>query len=188
LKPTIGFALSGSFCTFEKAICAMQELTHSYEIVPILSQTSFQTDTRFGSSEDFIRRIEDICSHQCLHTLQDVEPFGPKKMLELLIVAPCTGNTIGKLANGIADSPVSFAVKAHLRNAKPVVLALSTNDGLSGSAENIGRLLNRRHYYFVPFSQDDPTGKPFSLVAHFELLPQTVSFAMMKQQLQPILA
>ncbi len=187
MKPKIGFALSGSFCTFRKVIDTMKILAETYDLVPIASEAAYSIDTRFGTAEDFASEIEAICGKPILHTLDAVEPLGPKKLLDLLIVAPCTGNTIGKLANGIADSPATFAVKAHLRNAKPVVLAISTNDGLSGSAENIGKLLNRRHYYFVPFSQDAPQGKPYSLVAHFDLLPETVAFAMMKQQLQPIL-
>lgn len=187
MKPKIGFAMSGSFCTFQDVIQSMKILSETYDIVPILSEASFTIDTRFGMAEEFRHEIEAICGRRIHHTLDAVEPFGPKKMLELLIVAPCTGNTIGKLANGIADSPVTFAVKAHLRNARPVVLAISTNDGLSASAENIGKLLNRKHYYFVPFRQDAPRAKSYSLVADFSLLPETVAFAMMKQQLQPIL-
>lgn len=187
MKPTIGFALCGSFCTFRKAIDALKALAQTYQIVPIASDATYNTDTRFGTAEDFRHEIEELCQSPMLHTLDAVEPLGPKKMLDLLVVAPCTGNTIGKLANGIADSPPTFAVKAHLRNARPVVLAISTNDGLSASAENIGKLLNRKHYYFVPFGQDSPQEKPYSLVANFELLPETVAFAIMKQQLQPIL-
>ena len=139
------------------------------------------------ASEAFQAKIEEICGNKILHSLASVEPIGPRKLLDLLVIAPCTGNTIGKLANGIADSAPTFAAKAHLRNARPIVLAVSTNDGLSASAENIGKLLNRKHYYFVPFSQDDPQNKPCSLVADFSLLPETVAFAIMKQQLQPIL-
>ncbi len=187
MKPKIGFALSGSFCTFRKSIDALKALAEIYEVIPILSEASYRIDTRFGSAEAFCAEIEEICKNKILHTLDTVEPLGPKKLLDLLVIAPCTGNTIGKLANGIADSAPTFAAKAHLRNARPIVLAISTNDGLSGSAENIGKLLNRKNYYFVPFSQDAPQGKPYSLVADFSLLPETVAFAMMKQQLQPIL-
>lgn len=187
MKPKIGFALSGSFCTFRQNVDVLKQLTETYEIIPIFSEASYSTDSRFGSAEDFICQIEEICQNKILHTLKDVEPLGPKKLLDLLVIAPCTGNTIGKLANGIADSPPTFAAKAHLRNGRPIVLAISTNDGLSGSAENIGKLLNRKHYYFVPFAQDSPQGKPYSLVADFSLLPETVAFAMMKQQLQPLL-
>lgn len=187
MKPKIGFALSGSFCTFDKSLDALENLAQTYDIVPILSEASFTIDSRFGTAESFRKRIEEICGTKILHTIADVEPLGPKKLLDLLIIAPCTGNTIGKLANGIADSAPTFAAKAHLRNARPIVLAVSTNDALSGSAENIGKLLNRKHYYFVPFSQDSPQSKPYSMVADFSLLPETVAFAMMKQQLQPIL-
>ena len=187
MKPKIGFALCGSFCTFRSAIDAMRALVETYDVIPIVSEAAYGIDTKFGLAEDFRQEIEDLCGCKSLHTLDAVEPLGPKKLLDLLVVAPCTGNTLGKLANGIADSPVTFAVKAHLRNARPIVLAISTNDGLSGSAENIGKLLNRKHYYFVPFSQDSPHGKPYSLIADFSLLPETVAFAMMKQQLQPIL-
>ncbi len=187
MNPKIGFAMSGSFCTFQSVLAQMKILSQTYDVTPILSDVSYETDTRFGMAEDFRREIEEICGKEICHTIDQVEPFGPKKLLDLLIVAPCTGNTVGKLANGIADSPVTFAVKAHLRNARPVVVAVSTNDGLSASAENIGKLLNRKHYYFVPFRQDAPLAKPYSLVADFSLLPETVAFAMMKQQLQPIL-
>lgn len=187
MKPTVGFALCGSFCTFRNVIDALKALAQTYHVIPIASEASYHIDTRFGSAEGFREEIEEICQKPILHTLDSVEPLGPKKLLDLLVVAPCTGNTIGKLANGIADSATTFAVKAHLRNARPVVLAISTNDGLAASAENIGKLLNRKHYYFVPFRQDAPQGKPYSLVADFDLLPETVAFAMMKQQLQPIL-
>ena len=187
MKPKLGFAMSGSFCTFQDVLQEMKILSQTYDITPILSEASYTTDTRFGTAQEFQAQIESICGRQILHTLEAVEPLGPKKLLDILLVAPCTGNTIGKLANGIADSPVTFAVKAHLRNARPVVLAISTNDGLSASAENIGKLLNRKHYYFVPFRQDAPQVKPYSTVADFSLLPETVAFAMMKQQLQPIL-
>ena len=186
MKPTIGFALCGSFCTFRKAIDTLKQLT-DYNIIPIASEAAYSTDTRFGKASDFRKEIEDFCGHSILHTLAEVEPLGPKRLLDALVIAPCTGNTLGKLANGIADSAVSFACKAHLRNGRPVLLAISTNDGLSGSAENIGKLLNRKHYYFVPFSQDDPKGKPYSLVAHFPLLPQALQEAMEGRQLSPLL-
>ena len=187
MKPKLGFAMSGSFCTFRSVLQEMRKLSEVYDITPILSAASYQTDTRFGTAEDFRTQIEEICGTKILTTLDEVEPLGPKKLLDILLIAPCTGNTIGKLANGIADSAVTFAVKAHLRNGRPVVLAVSTNDGLSASAENIGKLLNRKHYYFVPFRQDAPLAKPYSLVADFELIPETIAFAMLKQQLQPIM-
>ena len=138
MRPTVGFALCGSFCTFRKAIDALRALTAQYTVVPIFSDAAWETDTRFGASADFRAEVTALCGTEPLHTLAQVEPLGPKHLLDLLIVAPCTGNTLGKLANGIADSPVSFACKAHLRNGRPVLLAVSTNDGLSGSAANLG--------------------------------------------------
>ena len=141
MRPTVGFALCGSFCTFRKAIDALRALTAQYTVVPIFSDAAWETDTRFGASADFRAEVTALCGTDPLHTLAQVEPLGPKRLLDLLIVAPCTGNTLGKLANGIADSPVSFACKAHLRNGRPVLLAVSTNDGLSGSAANLGALL-----------------------------------------------
>ena len=173
MRPTVGFALCGSFCTFRKAIDALRALTAQYTVVPIFSDAAWETDTRFGASADFRAEVTALC--------------GTEPLLDLLIVAPCTGNTLGKLANGIADSPVSFACKAHLRNGRPVLLAVSTNDGLSGSAANLGALLARRHFYFVPFGQDSPTGKPASLVAHFSLLPEAAEAALRGEQLQPLL-
>ncbi len=185
-KASIGFALCGSFCTFRTVIDTLKLLS-DYQITPILSESSYVTDSRFGSSADFRRQIEEICGTSPLHSLTQVEPLGPRKLLDALVVAPCTGNTLGKLANGIADSPVSFACKAHLRNGRPVILAISTNDGLAASAENIGALLNRKHYYFVPFGQDDPENKPCSLVADFSRLPATLELALQGKQLQPLL-
>ena len=187
MKNVVGLAFCGSFCTFRKTIDALKPLAERFDVVPIFSSAAYETDSRFGLAEDFRAEVEAICGRPVLHTLAEVEPFGPKKLLDLLIVAPCTGNTLGKLANGIADTPVTFACKAHLRNARPVLLAVSTNDGLSASAENLGRLLNRRHYFFVPFGQDSPQGKPYSLVADFSLLPAAAESALCGQQLQPLL-
>ena len=184
---TIGFALCGSFCTFRKTLDSLKLLSESYEIVPIFSPASYTTDSRFGPAEAWRQEVEQICGRSPLSTLQEVEPIGPRKLLDLLVIAPCTGNTLGKLANGIADTSVTLACKAHLRNGRPVVLGISTNDGLAANAENIGKLLNRRHYYFVPFGQDSPQGKPCSLVAELSLLPQTVAEALDGRQLQPIL-
>lgn len=187
MKPTVGIALSGSFCTFRKVTEIIAGLAADYNLIPIFSDAAFRTDTRFGEAAFFCSQIEQLCGNSVLHTLTAVEPFGPKKLLDLLIIAPCTGNTLGKLANGIADSAVTFACKAHLRNGGPVLLAVSTNDGLSGSAENIGKLLNRKNYYFVPFGQDDPQKKPYSLVADFSRLHESAEAALQGQQLQPIL-
>ena len=186
MKPKVGIALTGSFCTFRKVMEVLKEL-EDYDLIPIMSETAYTCDTRFGSSESFRTILEEICKNPVLHSLQQVEPLGPKKLLDALVILPCTGNTLGKLANGIADSPVTFACKAHLRNGRPVVLGVSTNDGLSASAENIGKLMGRKHYYFIPFGQDDPREKPYSLVAHMELLPQTIALALKGEQYQPIL-
>lgn len=187
-QPVIGFAMCGSFCTFDKVITVLEELKKSYpDIIPILSDTSYKTDNRFGTAEGFIQRIEDICGHKILSTLTAVEPIGPKELLDALVIAPCTGNTIAKLANGVADSSVTLAVKAHLRNEAPVVVAVSTNDGLGGNAMNIGKLLARKHFYFVPFGQDDYVHKSCSLVADFEKIPETLSMALEHRQIQPLL-
>lgn len=187
-SPRIGFALCGSFCTYEPVLAALAALKRSYpDILPILSQTAASTDSRFGTAESFRTRIEAICGRSAVCTIAQAEPIGPKKLLDLLVIAPCTGNTLAKLANGIADTPVTLACKAHLRNARPVVLAVSTNDGLSANARNLGELLNRRHYYFVPFGQDNAEKKPCSLVADMSLLPQTVELALEGRQLQPLL-
>lgn len=187
MKATLGFALCGSFCTYRAVIGVLPKLTAEYDVIPIFSDAGCSIDSRFGPADAFVREVEELCGKKALHKLEDVEPLGPKKLLDLLIVAPCTGNTLGKLANGIADSPVTFACKAHLRNARPILLAVSTNDGLSGSAENLGKLLNRKHYYFVPFGQDSPMKKPYSLVADFSRLPEAADAALEGRQLQPIL-
>lgn len=187
MKKTIGFAFCGSFCTFGKVESALRQLAETYNVIPIFSPASYSSDTRFGTAAFWQEEVSRICGNAPLHTLQEVEPFGPKKLLDLLVIAPCTGNTLGKLANGIADTAVTFACKAHLRNGRPVVLAISTNDGLSASGENIGKLLNRKHYYFVPFGQDSPQEKPYSLVADLTQLPATVESAFRSEQIQPIL-
>lgn len=185
---TLGFAMTGSFCTFDRVLDALEVLHETYpNIIPIQSEISYGTDSRFGAAAEFRSRLEAICGHEVLHTIPQVEPFGPKKLLDALIVAPCTGNTIAKLANGIADGPVTLACKAHLRNERPVILAVSTNDALAGNAENIGRLLNRTNYFFVPFGQDSALKKPRSMVAHFDLLTDTVAAALHGEQLQPLL-
>lgn len=186
MKPRIGIAMTGSFCTFATVLKVLKELT-DYELIPIFSFASGSLDTRFGKAEDFRRELESLCGNSVLETIPQVEPLGPKKLLDALVIIPCTGNTLGKLANGIADSPVTLACKAHLRNQRPVILAVSTNDGLAGNAENIGKLLNRKHFYFVPFGQDDPMGKPCSLVAHMDKLPQTLTMALEGKQIQPLL-
>ena len=188
MEPVIGFAMCGSFCTFSRVLAVLEQLKAQYpHIIPIQSEASYETDTRFGRAADFRARIESICGREILHTITQTEPIGPKKLLDCLVVAPCTGNTLAKLAAGIADGPVTLAAKAHLRNERPIVLAVSTNDALAGNAASIGALLHRRHYYFVPFSQDDALKKPRSMVADFEKLPDTVSAALQGRQLQPLL-
>ena len=186
---TIGFAMCGSFCTYARVLDAFRALadTNQYALIPIMSQAGYETDSRFGSADAFRAQLEEICGHAIIHTIEAAEPIGPKKLLDALIIAPCTGNTLAKLADGIADGPVTLAAKAHLRNERPVILAVSTNDGLAGNAANLGALLNRRGYYFVPFGQDSPTGKPASLVAHFPLLPEAAEAALRGEQLQPLL-
>ena len=184
---TIGFALCGSFCTYDRVFPVMERLGKSYELIPIFSQSAYSTDSRFGNAEAHIARAEAICGRPVLHTLAEVEPIGPKKMLDALIIAPCTGNTLAKLAHSIADGPVTMASKSHLRNGRPVIIAISTNDALAGAAENIGKLLSRKHYYFVPFGQDDAFGKPTSIVGDFSKIPQTLEMALEGKQLQPLL-
>lgn len=183
----IGFALCGSFCTYHKVLLIVEELTREHEVFPILSPAAASTDTRFGAAHDLTEKLTRLCGRAPMTTLTDVEPIGPKRMFDLLVIAPCTGNTLAKLAHGIADTPVTMAAKSHLRNGKPILLAVSTNDGLSAAAENIGRLLNRKHFYFVPFGQDAPFEKPCSLVARFEKLPQALDAAAQGYQLQPLL-
>jgi dipicolinate synthase subunit B len=186
-KRRLGVALCGSYCTYEKLFAALPALAERYEFVPIMSDAAAETDTRFGSAAGVIRRLMELTGKAVITTIAEAEPLGPKEGLDALLIAPCTGNTLAKLAHGITDSAVTMAAKAHLRNGRPVVIAFSTNDGLSGSAENIGRLLNRKHYYFVPFGQDDPEKKPRSLQADFTLLGETVEAALDGRQLQPIL-
>lgn len=184
----VGFAFTGSFCTFEKTIQELEKLTqiNGLEIFPIMSFNSYNLDSKFGSAKDFIKRIENITNNSIIHTISDAEPIGPKKMFDILIVAPCSGNTIAKLSNDIIDTPVAMAVKSHLRNDRPVVIAISTNNALSGAAENIGRLLNRKNYYFVPFKQDNPISKPNSVVFDSTYIKRTLEYALDKEQIQPI--
>lgn len=186
-KIRLGFAICGSFCTFDEAVAQMERLAVlGYDLVPIMSEISYETDTRFGRASDFIDRIEKICGKSVIHTVSEAEPIGPKKMLDALLIMPCTGNTLAKLQYGITDTSVTMASKAHLRNARPLIIAVSTNDALSTAAVNIGGLLSRKNVYFVPFSQDDPKNKPRSMVAEFEKVPAAVAAALSGEQLQPI--
>lgn len=184
---TIGFAFCGSFCTFSQVFPVMEELTRQHKVFPIFSFNAASIDSRFGKAEDFLRRAEALCGTAPIQTIAGAEPIGPKKLLDVLIIAPCTGNTLSKLAHSVADTPVTMAAKSHLRNGRPVIVAASTNDGLAGACENLGRLLVRKHYYFVPFGQDDPITKPASLVADFSRIPQTLAAAMEGRQIQPLL-
>ncbi|MCH5189013.1 MAG: dipicolinate synthase subunit B [Oscillospiraceae bacterium] len=178
-KANVGFAMCGSFCTFKKVIPQIEELISlGFNVVPIMSGVSYSTDTRFGKAEDFIKQIEDITGKKIIHTISGAEPIGPKKLLDALIIAPCTGNTLGKMANGITDTSVTLAAKAHLRNARPVIIAVSTNDALGAAAKNIGLLMNSKNVYFVPMSQDDPENKPNSIVADFTKIPETLKFVL----------
>ena len=183
----IGFALCGSFCTFSEVFPVMEELAKLYRLIPLFSATAYPIDSRFATAQSHIRRASEICGTDPLHTIADVEPIGPKKLLDALVIAPCTGNTLAKLAHSIADTPVTMAAKSHLRNGRPVLVAVSTNDALAGAAENIGKLLPRRNYYFVPFGQDDPVRKPTSIVADFKKVPQALEAALEGRQLQPVL-
>lgn len=183
----IGFALCGSFCTYEQIFPVMEELAKHHHITPIFSFSSGTIDSRFGTADAHLERVREICGRSALRTIEGVEPIGPKKLLDALIIAPCTGNTLAKLAHSIADTPVTMAVKSHLRNGRPVIIAVSTNDALGGAAENIGKLMARKHYYFVPFGQDDPINKPTSMVADFTKIPQTLDAALEGRQIQPLL-
>ena len=184
----IGFAFCGSFCNFENAFLNLKALvSKGFDVLPIMSYNAYSTDTRFGKAEDFIKRAERMCGHNVVHTLADAEPLGPKIKLDCLCICPCTGNTLAKLSCGVCDTPVTLAAKAHLRNDRPLVIALASNDSLAGNAENFGRMLARRNVYFVPLRQDDALTKPRSLVCEFSLLEKTIEKAMNGSQIQPIL-
>ena len=183
----IGFALTGSFCTFKKVIPKMKELINQgAEIIPIMSFNSYNLDTKFGKAKDFIKEIEELTDKKIIHTIQEAEPIGPKKMTDIMVIAPCTGNSAAKIANGITDTPVLMASKAHMRNGKPLVIAISTNDALGVNFKTIGMLMNMKNIYFVPFGQDNYKSKPNSMIAQMELLPDTIEAAMRGKQIQPI--
>lgn len=184
---TIGFVMCGSFCTLSKAIEQMKILSNmGYNILPIMSYNVFKFDTKFGKASEFISEVEKISGKKIIHTIQEAEPLGPKKMVDIVLVAPCTGNTLAKLSCGITDTPALMAIKSNLRIRKPIVISLATNDALGASAKNIGKLLNTKNIYFVPLKQDDPQKKPLSLVANFDLIPETLEKALSKKQIQPI--
>ena len=183
----IGFALTGSFCTYAQIFPIMEALAKEHQVFPIFSFSAASVDSRFGTAREHIQKAREICGRDVIQTIEFTEPIGPKKMIDALIIAPCTGNTLAKLAHSIADTPVTMAAKSHLRNGRPVIVAVSTNDALAGAAENIGRLLARKNYYFVPFGQDDCVGKPTSLVADFSRIPETLIEAVKGHQIQPII-
>lgn len=187
-KERVGFAMCGSFCTHRAVLEVLKQLTEEYEtVIPILSEHAAFMDTRFGTSDHLMEELEELTGNEILCDIPSVEPIGPQKLLDVLVIAPATGNTIAKLAAGITDTAVTMAAKAHLRNARPVVIAVASNDGLSAGAKNIGELLARKNYYFVPFGQDDAVQKPCSLMADFGKLAETVDFALRGEQIQPIL-
>lgn len=183
----VGFAMCGSFCTFASVFPIMELLSRDYLVTPVFSEAAYSTDTRFGKAKEHIELAAEICGVPPIHTIVQAEPIGPKKLFDILVIAPCTGNTLAKLAHGIADGPVTMAAKSHLRNGRPVLIAVSTNDALGTAAENIGRLMAKKHYYFVPFRQDDPDNKPCSMVADFCTIPQALEAALKQEQLQPVI-
>ncbi len=188
IDQTVGFAVCGSFCTHAKAMEALEQVKARFStVIPIVSECTATTDTRFGPAHELMREMERICDRRVISSIREAEPIGPKKLLDLLIIAPCTGNTLGKLACGITDTTVTMAAKAHLRNQRPLLIAPSTNDGLTASAPNLGALLSRKYIYFVPFGQDDPEKKPTSLVADFSLVADAAQAALEGRQLQPLL-
>ena len=185
---TLGYAFCGSFCTVGKSLKALKELSKfDIKIIPIMSDIVYTTDTRFGKCSELIEEVEDICGNKIIHDVVGAEPIGPKNLLDVIVVAPCTGNSLSKIALGITDTSVTMAVKAHLRNNKPVVLGIATNDALGATAKNIGLLSNTKNIYFVPYSQDDPYSKNNSLVCDFSKIPDTINSALNATQLQPVL-
>lgn len=182
----IGFALCGSFCTVRQSLSQLEQLAIRYEVQGIVSEAVYKTDTRFSPAADVIKRIEALTHRPVIHDIVGAEPLGPKTPLDALIICPCTGNTLAKMANGITDSSVTMAAKAHLRSDRPLVIALASNDALSANLKNIGEMLTRKHVYFVPMKQDDPEKKPHSLVADFTQLPQTLVAALAGKQFQKL--
>jgi len=183
----LGFAMCGSFCTMKRAIEQLERLAaQGYDILPIMSENVYSTDTYFGKASDFIRQVESLTGKEVIHTISQAEPIGPKKLIDCLVIAPCTGNTMAKLANGVTDTSVTMAAKAHLRNGRPVVIALASNDALGANAKNFGMLINTKNVYFVPVNQDDPVKKPQSLVADMTQISETVKAAISGRQIQPI--
>ncbi len=183
----IGYALCGSFCTMSESLSVLRTLAdRGYDLLPIMSNAAFSTDTRFGKSADFVKEISDICGREPVVTIRDAEPLGPKLPLEALIICPCTGNTLAKLAAGITDTPVTMAAKAHMRRSRPLLITLASNDAMSANLKNIASLLEKKNVWFTPMLQDDPEKKPHSLVADFSLVPDALSAALTGKQLRPL--
>ena len=183
----IGYAICGSFCTFRRTIDEMKELVkRGAELFPIMSDNAYSLDTRFGKAADFAAEIEALCGRSVIHTIPEAEPIGPQKLLDVLVISPCTGNTLAKLASGVTDTAVALAAKAHLRNARPLVIGVSTNDALAAAAKNIGMLMNCKNVYFIPMSQDDPEKKPNSMVVHFDKTADAIKCALNHTQIQPV--
>ena len=184
----IGYCFCGSFCTIGKSIGILRSLvSEGNDILPVMSANVYETDTRFGKAEDIKRTVSEICGKEIVHTIEGAEPIGPKTKLDMLVIAPCTGNTLAKMAAGITDTPVTMAAKAQLRSNRPVVIALATNDALSANLKNIGALLSRKNIYFVPFGQDDYIKKPNSMIAHVDLIEDTIEKALIGRQIQPVI-
>lgn len=184
----LGYAFCGSFCTINRSLLVLEELSKlNIDIMPIMSEITYSTDTRFANSKEFNAKVEKLCNKKIIYTVPGAEPIGPKNLLDVIVVAPCTGNTLSKIALGITDTAVTMAVKAHLRNNKPVILGIATNDALGATAKNIGLLHNTKNIYFVPYGQDDPAGKNNSLICDFEKIPQTIESALKGEQIQPVI-
>lgn len=184
----IGFAITGSFCTFQKILETLKELMKKkYHVIPIFSEKTSTLDNRFQTAESFIKEVQEITGEKGIFTIQEAEPIGPKGYLDALVIAPCTGNTLAKLCHGITDSPVLMAAKAHLRNEKPLIISISTNDALGMNFKNLGELMNTKNVYFVPFGQDNPVKKTNSMIAHVNLIPETIEAALKNKQLQPVI-
>ena len=188
MKAKVGFAICGSFCTFNKIFSVIEDLVNDdYDVYPIMSLNACSTDTRFGEAKEHIKKLENLCNKQIITKITEAEPIGPQKLVDILVIAPCTGNTLGKLASGITDTAVTMATKSHLRNQRPVLIGVSTNDGLSASAKNIGMLLNQKNIFFIPMGQDDYLNKPCSIVADFTKTKLAITQALNYKQIQPIL-
>lgn len=186
-KTVVGYAMCGSFCTLASSIEVMRGLCNEYTVIPIMSEITYTTDTRFGKACEINETVRALCQRDIIHTVAGAEPIGPRALTDVMVIAPCTGNTLAKLANGITDTSVTMAAKAHLRNGRPLVIAVATNDALAGSAKNIGALLNYRNVYFVPFSQDDPKTKERSCIADMNKIPEAISLALEGKQMSGII-